>query len=216
MNVTITLAIIVITCVISAGGFYNQKIKNDLIFYPPAITEQNQWYRFITCGLVHADVAHLFFNMYTLYMFGDAVEANFIYIFGAQGKLLYIIMYVTALIACLLPTYFKHKDNAYYSSLGASGAIAAVVFAFIFLNPTLGMGLIFIPLPLPAFIFGVLYLVITSYLARRGGSHINHSAHLWGSLYGIFFLLITGYTIANYNLLSNFINEVAGYFAPNS
>ena len=212
MNITITLAIIVITVAISIGGFYNQKIKNDLIFYPPSISEQNQWYRFVTCGLIHADVPHLFFNMYTLYMFGDAVEANFVDIFGGQGKLLYIIMYVTALVACLLPTYVKHKHNAYYSSLGASGAIAAIVFTFIFLNPTIKMGLIFLPIPLPAFIFGVLYLVITSYLARRGGSGINHSAHLWGSLYGIFFLLITGFTIAHVNLISYFFNQVKGYF----
>lgn len=212
MNITITLVIIVITCLVSVPAFYNQNIKNELIFYPPAISEQNQWYRFLTCGLIHADVPHLFFNMYTLYMFGDAVEGSFAGIFGAEGKLLYILMYVTALVACLLPTYFKHKDNPYYSSLGASGAIAAVVFAFIFLNPSVSMYLLFLPIPLPAFIFGVLYLVITSYLARRGGSGINHSAHLWGSLYGIFFLLITGFTIAQRNLVGEFWDEVTRYF----
>lgn len=217
MNVSITLAIIVITCVISIGGFYNQKIKNDLIFYPPAITERNQWYRFFTCGLIHADVPHLFFNMYSLYLFGDGtnhdgVESEFTAIFGTQGKLLYIIMYVTALAACLLPTYFKHKDNAYYSSLGASGAIAAVVFAFIFLNPTMRMFLIFLPIPLPAFIFGILYLAVTTYLARRGNSGINHSAHLWGSLYGFFFLLIAGFTIAHENLAGDFVDQVTAYF----
>ncbi len=211
MNFSITLAIIIITCVISVPAFSSDRLKSDLIFYPPAISERNQWYRFITCGLIHADFMHLFFNMYTLYMFGDSVETNFQYIFGEQGKLLYIIMYVTSLVACLLPTYFKHKDNAYYSSLGASGAIAAVVFAFIFLNPSIRMYLIFIPIPLPAFIFGFLYLVITSYLARRGGSHINHAAHLWGSLYGVFFLLAMGFTVAQRNLLAEFWNEVTGF-----
>ena len=126
MNVTITLAIIVVTVLISIGGFYNTKIKTDLIFYPPAISERNQWYRFITCGLIHADVAHLFFNMYTFYMFGNLVESQFTELFGNLGKLMYILMYVTSLVACLLPTYFKHKDNPYYSSLGASGAISAL------------------------------------------------------------------------------------------
>lgn len=211
MNLTITLAIIVITTLISLGGFYNDKIKSDLIFYPPAITERNQWYRFITCGLIHANTPHLFFNMYALYMFGNPVESEFTDLFGNLGKLLYIIMYLTALVACLLPTYFKHKHNAYYSSLGASGAISAVVFAFMFLNPTVKMSLIFLPIPLPAFVFGLLYLVITSYLARRGGSGINHSAHLWGSLYGIFFLIITGFTIAHINLLTYFLSQVTGY-----
>ena len=212
MNFTITVAIIAITILISLGGFYNEKIKTDLIFYPPAITEQNQWYRFITCGLIHADIAHLFFNMYTLYMFGNQVEGEFSQLFGEQGKLLYIVMYVTSLVACLLPTYFKHKDNAYYSSLGASGAISAVVFAFIFLNPGVKMGLIFLPIPLPAFVFGILYLAVTSYLAKRGGSHINHSAHLWGSLYGVFFLVVTGFTLTPYNLFTNFATQVTDYF----
>ena len=213
MNVTITLGIIVITTLISIGGFYNDKIRNDLIFYPPYISERNQWYRLFTCGLIHANVPHLFFNMYTLYMFGNPVESEFIEIFGAKGKLLYIILYITALFACLLPTYFKHKNNPNYSSLGASGAVSAVVFAFMFLNPTLSMSLIFLPIPLPAFVFGLLYLVITSYLAKRGNSHINHSAHLWGSLYGIFFLLLTGFTLSNYNLFDNFISQITGYFA---
>ena len=212
MNFTITIAIIAITTLISIGGFYNQKIKEDLIFYPPAISQYNQWYRFFSGGLIHADVAHLFFNMYTLYMFGDAVEGEFVQLFGNVGKLLYIIMYVTALAACLLPNYFKHKNNAYYSSLGASGAISAVVFAFIFLNPGIKMGLIFLPIPLPAFVFGLLYLGVTTYLSRRGGSHINHSAHLWGSVYGIFFLLIAGFTLSDVNLLSYFFNEVKEYF----
>lgn len=212
MNFTITIAIIAITTLISVGGFYNQRIKEDLIFYPPSISQYNQWYRFFTCGLIHADVAHLFFNMYTLYMFGDPVEGEFVELFGNIGKLLYIIMYVTSLAACLLPTYFKHKNNAYYSSLGASGAISAVVFAFIFLNPTIKMGLIFLPIPLPAFVFGLLYLVITTYLSRRGGSHINHSAHLWGSVYGIFFLIVTGFTLSNYNPVSIFVSQITDYF----
>ena len=212
MNITITLVIIAITTLISVLAFNSDRLRSDLIFYPPAISEQNQWYRFVTCGLIHANVPHLFFNMYTLYLFGNSVETDFVLLFGTMGKLLYVLMYVTALVACLLPTYFKHKDDAYYSSLGASGAIAAVVFAFIFLNPTVSMYLIFVPIPLPAFIFGLLYLVITSYLARRGGSHINHSAHLWGSLYGAFFLLVTGFTIAQRNLIGEFAGEVANYF----
>ncbi len=217
MNLSVTLIIIGITCLISIIGFYNPKVKTDLIFYPPAITERNQWYRFITCGLIHADVPHLFFNMYTLYIFGeganhDGVEAQFGELFSTYGKLLYILLYVTALVACLLPTYFKHKDNAYYSSLGASGAVAAIVFAFMFLNPAVKMYLIFLPIPTPAFLFGALYLIITSYLARRGNSGINHSAHLWGSVYGVFFLAIAGFTIANVNLFSYFLNEVQHYF----
>lgn len=186
---------------------------DDLIFYPPAISEQNQWYRFVTCGFIHADIAHLFFNMFALYMFGDYIEKAFLQIFGDRGELLYIVLYITSLFACLLPTYMQHKDNYYYRSLGASGAVSAVVFAFMFLFPTQGIGLFFIPVFIPGFIFGPIYLIISSVLAKRGGSHINHSAHFWGAVYGVVFLIVTSYALSDFNLVQNFIAEVRGYFA---
>ncbi|MDQ2863097.1 MAG: rhomboid family intramembrane serine protease, partial [Bacteroidota bacterium] len=87
---SITLIIIVATVIVSFIGFQREKVMNDLIFYPPAITNKGQYYRFITCGFLHADVGHLFFNMYAFYLFGQAVEEIFSAIFGANGKLLYI------------------------------------------------------------------------------------------------------------------------------
>jgi membrane associated rhomboid family serine protease len=111
MHMTITLIIIIITVLVSVTAFSNDKIYNDLIFDPPAVTYNKQWYRFLTCGLIHADYGHLFFNMYAFYMFGDSVEASFIQVFETKGKLLYLLLYVTSLFACLLPTYFKNKTN---------------------------------------------------------------------------------------------------------
>ena len=104
---TITLIILLLTCVISFTAFSNEKIINDLIFYPTAVTNHNQWYRFITCGFIHADIMHLAFNMYTFYMFGGIVERAFQDIFGESGKIIYAVLYITALAACLLPTYFQ-------------------------------------------------------------------------------------------------------------
>src|SRR6476660_3646385 len=105
---SITVIIIIITVIISISAFSNPKVMNDLIFYPPAVSNNNQYYRFITCGFIHADYGHLFFNMLAMYFFGRFVEDAFQYIFPGIGKLLYLLMYALALIASLLPTYFKN------------------------------------------------------------------------------------------------------------
>ena len=160
--ITITIAIVALTCIISFTAFSNEKITEDLIFYPPAITYKNQWYRFITCGFIHADIMHLAFNMYSFYLFGEMVESAFVSIFGEKGKPLYLILYITSLVICLLPTYIQHKDNYHYRSLGASGAVSAVIFVGIFLNPTMLMGIFPIPVNIPGFIFGPI-----SFMAKR-------------------------------------------------
>jgi membrane associated rhomboid family serine protease len=210
---SITLIIIIITCLISFTAFSNEKIFDDLIFNPPAITYNRQYYRFFTCGFIHANYMHLGFNMYSFWIFGEYVEAEFIHIFGAGGKLFYLLMYLTALFFCLLPTYLKNKTNYNYRSLGASGAVSAVVFAFIFLEPLRSLGFVFLPSQwmIPGFIFGFLYLVISSYLDKRGGGNINHSAHIWGALYGIAFLVVMGFVFSDYNLPGDFINSVKTY-----
>src|SRR5215211_4136758 len=129
MQLDITTIIIIITVLVSIGGFSNQKIIDDLIFYPPAITKQNQWYRFFTCGLIHADWGHLFFNMLSLYFFGIGVENAFAELFGVYGNWLYLALYISALLISLLPTFSKNRNNYSYRSLGASGAVSAVIFA---------------------------------------------------------------------------------------
>ncbi len=204
----ITIIIIIITCIVSFVAFSNKKITDDLIFYPPAITERNEWYRFFTCGLIHADIAHLAFNMIALLLFGKQVENRFVQIFDSKGELLYTLMYITALAASLIPTYSKEKDNYSYRSLGASGAVSAVVFAGVLLFPLQKMGLMFIPIFIPGYIFGPLYLIISAYYGKQGRGNINHSAHIWGSLYGIAFVIVTALTLSNFNPVTNFIAEV--------
>jgi membrane associated rhomboid family serine protease len=206
---TITLIIIVLTCLVSFSAFSNEKLMNDLIFYPPAISRNNQWYRFFSCGLIHADFFHLLFNMYALYLFGTAVERAFVQLFGTSGKLVYLAMYVLALGACLIPTYKKNKDNSAYRSLGASGAVSAVIFVYIVLDPLNGLGLIIIPrLYVAGFIFGALYLAISSWLDKRGGGNINHSAHIYGAVFGILFLIVACYALSDYRVIESFIEKV--------
>ena len=209
---TITVIIIIITVLISISAFSKEKIMNDLIFYPPAVANDNQYYRFITCGFIHADYGHLIFNMISLFLFGQIVETYFQYIFGGAGKILYLAMYILALIASLLPTYFKNRNNSYYRSLGASGAVSAVIFAGIMLEPTNKIGLLIFPVMIPGFVFGPLYLLISAWLDRKGGDNINHSAHIWGALFGVLFLIVAGQATGEYNVVEEFATKVRYYF----
>ena len=181
---TITLIIVAITCLVSFLSFSNEKLMGDLIFYPTAITNNNQWYRFITSGFIHADIQHLAFNMFTLYFFGKSWEFAYVEELGVSEKW-YVIMYLGALIASQIPSYLKNRNNYRYSSLGASGAVSAVVFSMILLMPWSTL-YVFI-LPVPAIIYAVLYLSYTIYMSKRGGSNVNHDAHLWGAIFGIVF-----------------------------
>lgn len=195
MNLTITLTIIGLTALLSFSGFSNRKLIDDLIFYPPAITKRHQWYRFFTCGLIHADLGHLLFNMLSLFMFGDFVERAFTdsMLFGEQGKTYYLILYISALFVCLIPTFINHLNDSWYKSLGASGAVSAIVFAGILFDPTAKLGFFFIPPIIPGYIFGPLYLLLSSLLGRQNRDNINHSAHIWGALYGVAFTIALAY-----------------------
>lgn len=214
MQLTITLVIIIITVLVSVGGFNNQKIIDDLIFYPPAVSRQKQWYRFFSCGLIHADFPHLLFNMLSLYFFGPHVERAFAAFNMEAGKWIYLLLYVSALLVSLLPTYFKNQDNHSYRSLGASGAVSAVIFAGLLLSPGTEVGILFIPIPIPGFIFAPLYLVISAYMDRKGNDNINHSAHIWGALYGFAFTIVAGY-LSGYNVILAAIDEIKFYMQTN-
>jgi membrane associated rhomboid family serine protease len=213
MTISITLYIIIITSLISIWGFNNEHVIDRLIFYPPAVTENKEYYRFFTCGLIHKDIPHLIFNMYAFFLFGqgqtkEGTEYMFGYVFDDKGKWLYLVMYVLALAVCIIPTFFKHKENRYYRSLGASGAVSAVVFAYITLDPLRGVGLIFIPVFIPGFLFGTLYLIISYFLSKREGSAINHSAHIWGALFGVVFVLAISPIFSHYPVVQNFIDSI--------
>lgn len=210
MTFSLTLVIIVVTCIVSFIGFSNRDLINKLIFYPPAIKQNNEWYRFVSHGLIHADIGHLFFNMFSLYSFGEALEHLFGGLFGGAGLLIYLLFYISAIAISSIPTYLKNKDNQYYMSLGASGAISAVVFAVIIVFPTTKLGIIFLPFEIPAFIFGVLYVILSAYLDKKGSGNVNHSAHLYGALYGIAFIIIVS-QIVHFPIISNFIGQIKDY-----
>jgi len=211
MELSITLIIVIITTLISISAFSNHRIIDDLIFYPPAVSERHQWYRFFSCGLIHADSIHLIFNMLSLFLFGRFVEREFVDIFGNLGKPLYLGMYVLALFFSLIPTYFKHRHNYHYRSLGASGAVSAVIFAGLLLAPYVEVGFFIIPPFIPGFIFAPLFLVVSAILEKKGRDNVNHSAHIFGALFGLAFVFIVGKLVANYDAYQGFINGVEAY-----
>lgn len=189
----ITLTIIIVTCIVTLAGFKNGKVVDELIFWPPAINKNHQYYRFITCGLIHADYMHLIFNMLTLYFFGTFMEAHYQGELGLQ-KWYYLALYIGALIVSNIPTYLKHRNDYNYRSLGASGAVSAVLFAFILLYPW--QQIIVLVFPVPAIVYGALFLVYSAYMSRKGGDNVNHDAHFYGALFGILFTIFVSPGVA--------------------
>jgi membrane associated rhomboid family serine protease len=182
---TVTIALIAITSVISYFAFSNARLMGALIFWPPAITRGGQLHRFLSYGLVHADFAHLLFNMITLFFFGSIMERLFAPYIGVMG---FVGFYLGGLLVAILPAYLRHRNDPNYRSLGASGAVSAVLFAYILIEPW-ALLLVFV-VPVPAIVFGVLYVAYTIWAERRGGDNINHTAHLWGAVYGVLFTLV--------------------------
>jgi membrane associated rhomboid family serine protease len=193
-NAPITIAIIIITGITSYQAFTNYGLKEKLIFNPYSIKKRNEWYRFWTHGLLHADWIHLALNLFVLFGFGETVEMEYKRNFGAIGSFYFVLLYVLGLSASSLFDYFKHRNNWSYNALGASGAVSAVLFAAILFNPTQIL-LLYGIIPMPAVIGGGLYLVYSYYMARKGADNIGHDAHFWGAIWGISFTAALDYRL---------------------
>ncbi len=201
----ITYVIIGFTVLVSLAAFRDTALFNRCSFNAFAISRYKEWWRFFTHAFIHADYVHLGMNMYVLYGFGINVENEFRDLFGLfKGELYYFLLYVGGIFISSIYSFEKHKDHSYYTAVGASGAVSAVVFSFILMFPTSEMGLIFIPgVGIPAAIFGTLYLVYSSYMAKRGKDNIGHDAHFWGAVFGFVFTIILKPT-----LMLDFIDSI--------
>lgn len=192
-----TVTLIIITVAISLLAFSNQTVMNRLIFWSPAL-QRGQYDRFITHGFVHADATHLLFNMITLFFFGNIIESFYRQFFYDTG---FVLFYLGGLIAAILPSYLKHRHDIRWASLGASGAVSAVLFAYILFQPWKLIFVFFIPVP--AIIFAILYVAYSIWSGKRGNTNINHSAHLWGAAYGVVMTILL-----EPKVLPHFLNQL--------
>lgn len=187
ISLTITNIIILISCLVSYQGFQNADFFNKLKFSPFAIKGDGEYYRFLTSGFLHGSWMHLFINMFVLYSFGNFIEGYFIEIFGAsRGKIYFVLLYLLAIVASDLPTYAKRKDTPYYASIGASGAVSAVLFAYILISPWSQM-LLYGVVPIYSVVAGIIYLFYSSWASGNVADNVNHDAHFYGAVFGFLF-----------------------------
>lgn len=190
--------IFAVTIASSLWAFYNENAYSNMILHPYSVSRGERIYTVITSGLIHNDWMHLFFNMFSYYFFAFRLE-------GFLGHWQFGLLYIISLILSDVPTVYKHKDNEWYHSLGASGAVSAVIFSYIMFKPLDQFYLIFIPIGIPAVVFGILYLIYCNYASKYSRDNINHDAHLFGALSG---LLIT--ILLYPHLVSSFLQQVSG------
>lgn len=198
----ITYILIAVTTVVSFWAFQSPVAMSSMMMNPYYTHRRQQYYRFITSGFIHKDHMHLLWNMFSFYFFGTAIEREFHVLFGQAGPLYFIALYILAIVVSDLPTYFKHKDNPGYNSLGASGGVSAVIFAFIIFEPLSDI-CIYFALCMPGFILGALYILFSWYQGRRSADNINHDAHLYGALFGFIFCVIVAPSS-----IGNFLEEI--------
>lgn len=196
----LTYIILAATCVVSYLCFQNRELFIKLAFIPYRVIRNNEWYRLITHGFLHADSTHLIVNMITFWSFGLYVEQLFSNAHFPPGS--FLILYFGGMIIASLFDIYKRRDDPYYISIGASGAVSAVLFTSIFFNPW-GKVLFFMVIPIPGIVFGVLYLIYCQYMAKKSQDNINHNAHFYGAVFGFIFPLLIRPSLLSV-FLSNF------------
>ncbi|MEX0929285.1 MAG: rhomboid family intramembrane serine protease [Balneolales bacterium] len=163
---------------------YKPQWQYEGMLRPYFTIREGKWFQLLTSGFLHADGNHLLFNMITFFFFAPTMEQ-------VLGPALFVTLYLTGIIVSGLPTLFRHQDNPNYASLGASGGVEAILFSYILLFPLNKLYLFFIPIGIPAIVFGLLFMGYSYYEAKKQRDNVNHEAHIAGAVYGILFALIT-------------------------
>jgi len=184
----LTLIILLATAGASLLAFNNDELMRKWILNPYLVHQRKQWWRLISSGFIHADFMHLFLNLFAFYGFGMAVESYYMGLFGEKAVLYYLVLYLGGIVVANAPSMAKHKDNHYFNSLGASGAVSAIIFAAILFQPWSKIYFFGI-IGIPGIIFGPLYLFAEYRMGKQGGTGINHDAHYWGAIFGMLYTL---------------------------
>ena len=204
MTFSITLIIVLITIGVSLYASEKLDFRHKLLFNPYRVVHNNEYYRIFSHAFIHADLMHLGVNMYVFFNFGNYLETLFINLFGQIGMLYFILLYIGGIIFATIPALLKNKDNPHYNSLGASGAVSGVLFSFILFNPMMW----FTFPPVPAIVFGILYIGYEMYQNKNGRTNIAHDAHLLGALFGVLFTIF----LSPKFVISNFIDQIQQIF----
>lgn len=183
LTLSAPMLVIASVVIVSVLAWAVKPLMSAMILSPYLVRERKQVHRLLSAGWVHADSMHLVFNMLTLWFFADHVARRL-------SPAMFVVLYVTAVVVGFVPTTFRHGRNPRYSSLGASGAVAAVMFSAILLVPSLRLNPGFIPIAMPGFVYAILYLAYSAWHSYRSRDGINHDAHFSGAIYGAAFTFV--------------------------
>jgi membrane associated rhomboid family serine protease len=204
-DISATMIILGITVIVSFICFSNDSLLYQLKHYPRLEQQSKQYYRWLTSGFVHADIMHLFVNMFVFHSFGSYVEKLYQMQYGeSTGKIVFTIVYLLVIVFANLSTYVMHRNESGYSAVGASGGVAGILFIFILSNPWSMLGVMMI-IPVPAIIFGGLYLWYESYAAKNINDNVGHDAHFNGAIGGVLLALLT-----LHGIFGEFITKLMG------
>lgn len=201
----ITWFIIGITVLISYITFQNNNLMDKLQFNAARIIHQKQYYRLVSHAFIHVSWSHLAVNMLVLYFFGRNVEAYFEYLFGPRGTLFYLLLYLGGILVSNAWSLIKHQNDYYYNAVGASGAVSAVLFAYIFLEP-MDILYLFMVLPIPGIVFAIGYLFYSYQMGKKKSDNVAHDAHFLGAVFGFVFPLLL-----RPDLFDNFIDKLFSF-----
>jgi len=197
MNISISLILVGITVLVSWRAFNDQSLFYRLCHWPVKEHRNKQYYRLLSHGFVHGSWLHLLINMFVLWQFGEIAESFFIQSFGLQmGRLFFVLVYLGTIVCASIPTFFNKKNREQYMSVGASGGVSGIVFIFILLMPWQSLYLYGL-IPIPGIVAGILYLWYSSYASKNVQDRIDHEAHFYGALFGVFFTLLLKPSLAS-------------------
>jgi membrane associated rhomboid family serine protease len=201
----ITFIIIGVTVLVSYFAFQNHDLMDKLQFNAAKVVHQKQYYRLVSHAFIHANWSHLLVNMFVLYFFGRGIEQYFGYYFGNKATAYFLLLYFGGILASNIWSLIKHQNNYYYNAVGASGAVSAMLFAFIFFNPWEKL-YFFGLLPIPGILFAVGYLFYSYQMSKKSTDNVAHDAHILGAIFGFVFPILL-----KPQLFSQFIDQLFSF-----
>lgn len=187
MELSLTILLIVVIALVSVVAFSDQRLFTALLFEPYTMRVRGEWYRVVSHAFIHAHWPHLIVNMFVLYMFGRNVELLYAMVSDRPVWSTYLLLFLGGVVIASLPGFRRHVHDPSYRAVGASGGVSAVLFAQILLLPTKSIPIPFFSISLPAWLFGVLYLVYSWQMDRRSNDNVAHDAHFYGAVFGVVF-----------------------------